>query len=221
MPEPSTAQESQTSKIILMMVMLLALFILFDTNTRMWLGEIVGYVFEPIFGFDHQHIVLTLILTGTFMVAASTIIRAFFTDTVEMAENQNMMKAFNKELRDARMENNLYKIKKLTEQQQTVMKTSMDASTKQLKLMPITMIIIIPVFAWLSVYMGEVSAPIVSVPWSFNVNLHSTIVFLPTWVLLYSMISIPVGQVINRTIRYFQFKKRLDSLDQEFTFEAS
>jgi len=202
-----------------MLVFMFALFIMFDQNTRSFLGEVVGYVLMPLIGFDSQMPVLTLVLAGLLMVTFSFTMRAFFTDNVEMARNQKVMAAFNQELRQARMENNLYKIKKLTEHQQVIMSKSMDMSTQQLKLMPATMIFIIPIFAWVSVFVTGLAAPVISVPWSFNVDLNGSTV-LPHWILLYTMISIPFGQVLSRTFRFFQFRNKLAAMEEEEGPEA-
>jgi len=147
-----------------LLVFMFALFIMFDQNTRTFLGELIGYVLNPVIGFNGQYPLLTLVLAGLIMVTFSITVRTFFTDNVEMARNQKVMAAFNQELRQARIDNNLYKIKKLTEHQQEIMSKSMDMSTKQLKLMPATLIFIIPIFAWVSVFVGDIAAPIVPSP---------------------------------------------------------
>jgi uncharacterized membrane protein (DUF106 family) len=196
-----------------LLVFMFALFIMFDQNTRAFLGELIGYVLNPVIGFNGQYPLLTLVLAGLIMVTFSITVRTFFTDNVEMARNQKVMAAFNQELRQARIDNNLYKIKKLTEHQQEIMSKSMEMSTKQLKLMPATLIFIIPIFAWVSVFVGDIAAPIVAVPWDFNVHLEDTTV-LPHWILLYTLISIPFGQALSRTFRYFEFKKKLRMMDE-------
>jgi uncharacterized membrane protein (DUF106 family) len=195
------------------LVFMFALFIMFDQNTRTFMGEVVGYVLMPVIGFNGEYPLLTLVLAGLLMVTFSIIVRTFFTDNVEMARNQKVMAAFNQELRQARIENNLYKIKKLTEHQQEVMSKSMEMSTQQLKLMPATMIFIIPIFAWISVFVTGLAAPVVAVPWSFNVQLNDSTV-LPHWVLLYTLISIPFSQALSRTFRYIQFRKKLKQMEE-------
>jgi len=193
---------------------MIAILVLFDQDIRRALGEAVGFVFQPLFGFNYQYPVLTLVITGVIMAALTIIVRHFFTDYVEQAENQKIVSAFNKELQKARLENNTYKTKKLQELQPEILQKSMKASSTQLKLMPVTLIIVIPIFAWLSVFMGQVHSPIIAVPWSYNVNLTANTIF-PNWVLLYSLISIPFGQVLARSLRYYDFRKRLREIEAE------
>ncbi len=213
MPDaPAAPPQMASPKLTTMMMFILAMFIMFDQNLRTMLGNLVGTVLEPIIGFDHQYPLLTLTLAGLIMVSFSIIVRSFFTDYVAMARSQKVMGEFNKELRQARLDNNLYKIKKLTEHQQEIMSKSMEMTTQQLKLMPATLLFIIPIFAWVSVFVAGLDAPIISVPWQPVVDLNATNV-LPNWILVYTLVSIPFGHVLTRTIRFFQFKKKIDEMD--------
>lgn len=210
---PPPDPKKQISTFITMFTFVLAMFILFDQDLRHWLGTMVGYAFEPTVGLGNSMPVVTLFLTGILMTAATILVRHFFTDYVGQAESQKIVNAFNKELQKARLENNKYKIKKLTEEQPKIMKKSMDMSTTQMKLMPLTMLVVIPIFAWLSVWMAGLGpAAVVNVPWASNVDLNALNVF-PNWVLLYSLISIPFGQILGRALRYVQFRKRLRTIE--------
>ena len=210
---PPPDPKKQISTFITMFTFVLAMFILFDQDLRHWLGTMVGYAFEPTVGLGNSMPVVTLFLTGILMTAATILVRHFFTDYVGQAESQKIVNAFNKELQKARLENNKYKIKKLTEEQPKIMKKSMDMSTTQMKLMPLTMLVVIPIFAWLSVWMAGLGpAAVVNVPWASNVDLNALNVF-PNWVLLYSLISIPFGQILGRALRYVQFRKRLRNIE--------
>jgi len=201
-------------RIMTIFMFVIAVLILFEPNLRNGLGAIVGYGLEPLIGFGGQYPIITLFATGMIMTGLTIVIRHFFVDYVEQVRNQKIVSAFNKELRQARLENNTFKTKKLTEQQDKILKKSMDVTSSQLKLMPITLIIVIPIFAWLSVFMSKIVSSAFSVPWAFNADLNAVIV-LPAWILLYSLISVPFGQFLMRTLRYFSFKKRLDQLKAE------
>ena len=205
-------QAMSTSRMITIFVLILAIFIMFDQDLRNGLGTLVGYALEPVVGFGGSYPVVTLFLTGMIMTGSTIIVRHFFTNYVDQVKSQKIVAAFNKELREARLENNTYKIKKLTEMQREVMQKSMQASTAQLKLLPMTMIIIIPLFAWIAVFMGGIANTYIAVPWALNVNLNDTIL-LPIWILLYSLISIPFGQILMRSLRFFEFRKRLCELE--------
>ena len=75
------------------------------------------------------------------------------------------------------------------------------------------MLVVIPIFAWLSVD-RHLGTAVVDVPWASNVDLNALNVF-PNWVLLYSLISIPFGQILGRALRYVQFRKRLRTIEAQ------
>jgi uncharacterized membrane protein (DUF106 family) len=199
---------------LLIFVFIMAIFVMFDNNLRTTLGKFVGYGLEPLWGFDGSFPVVSLFITGAFMTSLSIVVRHFFTDYVKQTKSQKIMSAFNKEMQAARKENNTYKLKKILELQPKMMEESMKQTTTQMKLMPVTMLIIIPIFAWLAVFVGNLESAAIVVPWSNFVDLNGTYV-LPAWVLLYSLISIPFGQLLSRGLRYYSFKKRLNELKSE------
>jgi len=205
------------SRFATIFILIIAIFVLFDPTLRSALGTAVGYVLNPLVGFGFQYPVPTLFITGLLMTGLTVLVRHFFTDYVEQAENQKIVGAFNQELRKARQENNTFKTKKLMEQQQAIMQRSLKSSATQLKLLPATMIIVIPIFAWVAVFMAQVHSPIISVPWALSVNLTATLIFFPNWVLLYSLVSIPFGQVLARALRWYDFRKRLRVIEAEGT----
>jgi len=197
---------------MILMVMFFAIMILFTPSTRMLIGSAVGFVFEPAIGFGGAYPLITLLISGTLMIFISTILRHFFVDWVSQARNQRIVSAFQKEFRKARLENNMYKIKKLTEVQKEVMAKSMSGMQTQMKLMPITMVVIIPVFAWLSIYIYTLPTTLFSAPWYWNSDMISNNV-LPNWIILYSVLTLPFGQMLARVLKYFSFRKRLLSLE--------
>lgn len=202
------------SRFLTIFIFVLAIFVLFDQQLRDGLGKLVGYVLYPLVGFGGQWPVVSLMLTGMLMTGLTIIVRHFFTDYISQAESQKITSAFNKDLRQARLDNNTFKLKKLLEMQPQIMQRSLKQTSTQLKLLPVTMIIVVPIFAWVAVFMGQVSSSVIAVPWSFNVDLN-TLTLFPNWILLYSLASIPFGQVLSRALRYRDFKKRLVEMAAE------
>lgn len=208
---PPGARPNLRSQLILMLSLFFMLFILFDPTFRTTVGALVGVVLQPTVGFGYQYPILTLLLTGLLMTFFSVTVRHFFMDWIEMARNQRIMSAFNRELREARLKQNTYKLRKLMELQPQMMAQSLKSSQAQFKLMPVTMIVIIPIFAWLAVYVIAVPSSIFAVPWQPNADLHNSNV-LPNWILLYSLLTLPFAQVLQRSLRYFRYRKRLEEL---------
>jgi len=181
---------------------------------RPQVGQGLNFVFEPLIGFGGQHPVPTLILAGLIMITISTVIRSYMTDFVTQARNQKINSDFQKEMRQARLENNLFKLKKLQEEQPKMNAKSMESSTQMMKVMPITMIVVIPLYAWVWYFVTSVVSPdmlLVHLPFG-EVHLLDTIWMFPMWIILYTMVSLPIGQLENRIVRYFLLRKRLVEL---------
>ena len=205
-----------------MMGMMLAMVImLVVTSFRDPIGEALDVVFKYIAFKDSP--VLTLILAGIIMITISTVARSLMTDFIGMARNQQIQSDFNAEFREARRENNLFKMKKLQEQQPQIMAMSMEASTQQMKVMPVTMLFVIPVYAWVYYFLktGDTAAyfpgetVLVNMPWG-SLDVNSLLMgFFPSWIILYTLVSLPIGQVENRLIRLVLLRKRLRELDNE------
>ena len=192
---------------------------------RAQIGGALDYVFKYI-AFDGQYPVVTLIVAGLIMITISTVVRSLMSDPIEMAKNQQIQSDFNKEFRQARMENNLFKMKKLQEMQPQIMAMSMQASTQQMKVMPISMIVLLPVYAWVWYFInpadlngGDYFAAgeaLAHLPWSASFDLNSMLLgFFPAWIIIYTMVSMPIGQIENRLLRYYFLRKHLRQLDLE------
>ncbi len=205
-----------SSPMMMLMFMLLMMLILFDPNIRMAMGSALDPVFTPLLGFDYRFPLLTVFLAGMMSITFSTILRHFTTNWMELARIQKIQSAFNKEMRDARLKNDAAKLKKLQEKQPEIMKMSLTLSSSQMKIMPITMIIIIPVFTWLWIFMDRLPVITISVPWAAKVSLISgDVCFFPNWIVLYSLLSIPFSQVLQRVLKLVKFRERIAALPEE------
>jgi len=181
------------------------------------IGEALNYVLYPIFGFGGKVPVITLVLAGIFMTGVSTIIRALMTDMVKQTRMQQEQRAFTAELRQARIENNMYKIKKLQAIQQQQMAKSMEGTSQMMKTMPITMLIVIPIYAWIRYFvtLDNVNT-LIAFPWGV-LDISGSIWYI---IAVYTLITIPFGQILNRAIRSFEFRKRLKELDSGTDIEV-
>ena len=214
---------SSKTMIGMMMVLMIMMVVMMF---RAQIGQALDVVFNVI-AFDGKYPVLTLVIAGLIMITVSTIVRSLMTDPIKMARNQQIQSDFNKEFRQARIENNLFKMKKLQEMQPQIMAMSMEASTQQMKTMPITMIFLLPMYAWVwyfllvgdfqgvtGQYFDAENLPLVNIPWSQGYDLNTYLIgFMPSWIVIYTMVSLPIGQIENRLIRYIFLKKNLRELD--------
>ena len=101
------------NQMIVLFAFMIALLVMFDNDIRQGLGKIVGLGLSPLVGFDGQLPILTLLFTGLLMSFFSISVRHLFVDWVSQARTARITSAFQKELREARQNNNTYKLKKL------------------------------------------------------------------------------------------------------------
>ena len=197
------------------------ILILFNPGLRAILGKAAGYVLTPAIGFHYSNPILTILLASLILVVATTAIRHFLVDWVNMARVQEAMRAFQKEFSQARKENNTYKLKKLTETQPEVMQMQAEMSTEQMKPMAFTMILVIPIFAWLYSFIATAAAApyfnhVAKVPWdtAWDLSINTAppnhpwylLGFLPRWIVLYSLFGIPFGQIAQRALKLWEYR---------------
>ena len=209
----------------MLIIMILIFGLYFIDGDQHIIGGALNTVFQVI-DFGGQYPVPTLMIMGSIMILLSSGIRTLMTDTLEQQKAQAFSSAFNRELRQARLDNNLYKVKKLMEMQPIMMQKSMESSNQMMKSMPFTMLIVVPIFLWVRYFVAvtlyDAGTQVISVPWAMNaINLTDVYWFLPAWILIYSLISIPLGQIIMRVVRGIQFRRHLAKLEAEGSKEVA
>ena len=225
MPNPGSPEQMrqmqqdmpQMPKGTMMGMLVVLLIMMIVMQFREAIGKALNVVFQYI-DFGGEYPVLTLVISGVIMITISTVIRAYMSDPIGPAKSQHIQSEFSKEMRQARLENNLYKMKKLQEAQPKIMAASMNQQTTMMKTMPITMIVILPVYAWVWYFindtMGGADMSIwINMPWGFA-DLNSTIWFMPVWIVIYTLISLPIGQLENKLVNYIFLKKRLEEINK-------
>jgi uncharacterized membrane protein (DUF106 family) len=118
-----------------------------------------------------------------------------------MAETQSKMNAYNKEMSKARKSGNEARMRKLMAMQPQVMVLQSEMMSNQMRPMMFTMVIAIPIIMWLRIFVEGMGHPVLSLPWEGNYNLNDDLWFLPHWILVYSALSLPFGQILMRVLK--------------------
>lgn len=203
--------KGQFLNILLFMVIL---FVLFDPNLRRIAGTAVGFVLNPLIGFNHEQPILTILLAALIMITASTLVRHFLVDWLRMARIQNTMRAYQRALREARTKRDTRRLEQLQKAQPKLMSIQTEMSGGQMKPMAVTMIIVIPMFAWLYEFVVALKYPFFTAPWNTHIDMFAAngILFgssvLPHWILFYSAVSIPFGTLVQKALKYFDWRER-------------
>ncbi len=196
-----------------MFIFLFMMLILFNQGTRQLLGEAAGVVLNPLLAGDGSNPVWSIFVGLIIIALATQTIRHFMTDWLKMAENQNYMKAFNKELSEARKSQNQQRLQKLMEMQPQVMSKQMDVQSMTMRPTIFTMILFIAFITWVYAFIAVAAVDVVAVPWNPNVVLTSGGFFSST-LLMYILFSIPMYQIITNIWKYITFSKKLRTLDE-------
>tara|TARA_B100000579_G_scaffold74144_1_gene56985 strand:- start:3815 stop:4465 length:651 start_codon:yes stop_codon:yes gene_type:complete len=183
------------------LTMAFMLWIIINPELRDFMGESAGTILEPRISFDYQYPVLTFLFAGIAMISFTTIIRHFIIDWEKMAEIQTKMGAYNKEMGEARQSGNEAKMKKLFAMQPQIMLLQTEMMSNQMKPMAFTMIIAIPIIMWLRIFVNDLNLQVMSLPWEPNYSLDENLWILPHWILVYSGLSLPFGQIIMRILK--------------------
>lgn len=218
MAPAAPAARKGSGNLLTIVGLVLVFFILFNEGLRTRLGTWAGYALDPTIGFGGRYPVLTVLLAGAVLVVVTTVVRHFTTDWIETARNQAFARHFQREMMAARKENNTYKIKKLTEAQPEMMRRTQEMNSKQLKTMPITMLVAVPLFAWMSTFLARLDYTWFSAPWNPSVDMFTSNGILPFgaegsslfqhWILLYMVLSIPLGALLQKAMKYAAWKER-------------
>jgi uncharacterized membrane protein (DUF106 family) len=214
-PAAGTPPKTGSSSLLLLMMLPLLMIVIMTPDIRLALGSAVGGLFTPAFGFGGQYPVWTLFACSVVLVIFTSVVRHFFTNWVEQGRQKHLSSWVQKQYKDVRMRGNITKMKKLNEYQSEMMKQSTDTMGSQMKTTLVTIFVAMAIFLWLGVFMySGTTSTFLSVPWAPKVNYLSPGPFIhvmPTWILLYSILSIPLGQVLGAALKIISFQRKVDA----------
>jgi uncharacterized membrane protein (DUF106 family) len=203
------------SRFLMIFLGLLAIYAIISPEVGVGFASVANVALSPMIGFGGALPTLTILLAGILTTTISSVIRDHYTNWVKMARTQKVMGAWRKEQMEAMRKGQTTKLEKLKEAQQGFMKDTMEMQTTPLKSMAWTLFLFIVIFTWLRLFVDVVlqnrGNQWIAVPWSNHVFLNSVYV-LPSWVLLYSLLAIPFGQIITRVLKYVRFRRRLEAM---------
>ena len=185
----------------LLITMLFMFYIILNPELRTGMGDLAADVLEPQIGFDHQYPILTFLLAGILMISTTTVIRHILIDWEKVADVQTKMAAYNKEMGEARKSGNNARMNKLMALQPQVMVLQSEMMSNQMRPMMFTMLIAIPIIMWLRIFVEGMEHQVLSLPWEGNYDLNDELWFLPHWILVYSALSLPFGQILMRGLK--------------------
>jgi uncharacterized membrane protein (DUF106 family) len=204
------------SRFIMIFLGLLAIYAIISPDVGIGFASIADKALAPAIGFGGMFPTLTILLAGILTTTISSLIRDHYTNWVKMARTQKVMASWRREQMEAMRKGQTTKLAKLKEAQQGFMKDTMEMQTTPLKSMAWTLFLFIVIFTWLRLFVDVTLQNLgnqwIAVPWSNHVYLNLPGYVLPAWVLLYSLLAIPFGQIITRVLKYIRFRRRLEEM---------
>jgi uncharacterized membrane protein (DUF106 family) len=204
------------TRFMMIFLFLLAIVAIFDQQMALGFGAIAGLVLYPVIGFGGRFPVLTVLLAGALTTTVSSILRDHYTDWVRMVKFQKVNGAWQREYREAMRKGNKSHIEKLNKVRQGFTKDQMDIQLNSMKPLAWTFFLFIVLFAWLNVFVNQdlliFGGQYFAVPWASNVYVDYVPFLFPSWILMYSLLAIPIGQILTRVLKYVRFKRKLDAM---------
>jgi len=202
-PTPPT---SAASSMLIMLFTMLMLFLILPFYPA--IASFMGPYIYNIMGFEGKYPVLTIMVLAILLGSFTTLLREITTDWKKMAAYQFKMNQWSKAYKKALQEKNTYMIKKLTDAQMELLSEQAEVMKKQQYIYPITMVIIIPMFAGLygalAIMSGSSGILTISLPWEPNWNLFDAKYLFPNWVLFYSGVSLIFGTTLTNIINFLR-----------------
>jgi uncharacterized membrane protein (DUF106 family) len=200
------------SRFLMIFLGLLALYTIIVPDVRNGFASVADIVLFPVMGFGGGAPTVTILLAGILTTTISSVIRDHYTNWVKTARTQKVMGALRREQMEAMRKGQASRISKLKGVQADMTKDQMEMMTTPYKSMAWTLLLFIVIFNWLAllvdIRLQNLGNQWIAVPWSSHVYLNFVTV-LPAWVLLYSLLAIPFGQIITRVLKYIRFRRRL------------
>jgi len=201
--DDKAAQGSQL--LTMMLVMFVMMFIFADPNISALIAVTLDSAFYPLIGFGGSCPVLTIILAGILVVSLSSFFNNLFADWKKMGEMQELSRAFQKEVTAARKEGNTNRVNKLMKMQPEIMKKQTEAQSGMMKPMIFLFIFIVPIFMWLRYFLGGLSYYYFTAPWANGGLLYYKPFLMQSWLWIYMMFSMVVGQIIRQGLKWISW----------------
>ncbi|HKS59357.1 MAG TPA: EMC3/TMCO1 family protein [Thermoplasmata archaeon] len=195
-------------------LMILGLFMIFDTGTRNLVAQGLAYVLNPTIGFGGHYLIASMAAAAVIEMLLQAVAYNLTTDWVKAAKVQKWSGAFRKVQMAAVRSGKKDRVEALKPHQSTLTRLSSEVSMAQLKGMAITWFLLIAMYTWVYLFISGSTTigPKVS---SAVVNLAGTHVDLlapvagpiTLWFLLFSLYTVPSSLAFRRFFKHYSLAR--------------
>ena len=189
-------------------------FAIFDNKILIGIAKAVDVVLHPLLVLP---LIWVIFILAVVTAVYTTLIQWLLVDVEEMKRIQKEVMQFQKEYMEAMKSDNKYKLKKLEERKKEIQELQAKMMGPQLKAMPYSMSITMPIFYWLLyvIYRSglshglraaytSVSNYMVNAPFFGHIHVSHpivTIVFpIPWWIFWYFICSMPLSMLVRKVL---------------------
>lgn len=218
-PAPPPAPVFKFSTLILTFLFVLGLLMLFDTSTRNGVATELGYVLQPAIGFGGHYVLLTMFLAAVIEMVLTALAYNWATDWFKAAKVQQWGAAFRKVQMAALRSGKKDRVDSLKPAQAQFTQLSTDVSVAQLKGMAVTWFLVIAIYTWVGLYLGQLcqqtgthsclnAAAVTVTLFGASVNIFNPAGWLlPPWFLLFSLYTVPMSLLFRRLLKHYTLRE--------------
>lgn len=222
---PPPPPQIKLSTMVFTFLFLLGILMIFDTGTRTQVADILGIALLPLIGFSGHYILLTMFFAAVIEMLLTAVAYNWTTDWVKAARVQSWSAAFRKVQMEAMRSGKKDRIAALQPHQMEITRLTSEVSMAQLKGMAVTWFLVIAIYTWVGIYIGELqsrSASLVTISLGGSLqSLTETVWIMPLWFLLFSLYTVPLSIVFRRVLKHFSLKRHADRLPSAPALPAS
>jgi uncharacterized membrane protein (DUF106 family) len=206
-PAGPPVPQFKPSTFLLTFLFVLGILMLFDSSTRTGVASAVGLALTPLIGFGYHHVLLTMFLAGLIEMALTALAYNWATDWVKTARTQSWSSAFRKVQMEALKSGKKDRIDALKPHQLEITRLSGELSIAQLKGMAVTWFLVIAIYTWVGLFIGNPQTD----PWvnvgGAVVNLRHSLGPIPDWIVLFSLYTFPLSYVLRRGLKHYSLRQ--------------
>ncbi len=210
------------STFIIIFLGLLGFLMLIDTGARNQIATLLGVSPAqngPLYyaiGFGSSYLLLTMAIAGAIEMLITAVAYNYTTDWIKAAKVQKWSAAFRKVQMDAIRSGKKDRISALKPHQERLTRLSSEISIAQFKGMAITWFLLILIYTWVGLVIGNASVA------AQTVSLGGTIVNIfqgypilsfkvPLWFFIFSLYTIPMSLVFRRILKNYWLRRYLNA----------
>ncbi|MCI4325133.1 MAG: EMC3/TMCO1 family protein [Thermoplasmata archaeon] len=207
-PAKPPAPTFKTSTFLLTFLFILGIWMIIDPTTRTGVATAFGIVLQPLIGFGHSYLLLTMFLAAAIEMLLTALAYNWATDWVKAAKVQSWSGAFRKVQMEAVKSGKKDRVEALKPHQAELTKLSGEVSIAQLKGMAVTWFLVIAIYTWVGLFIAAAASPVVNLGGD-NVSLMAPLhpLPIPLWFLLFTLYTVPLSLVFRRILKHYALQR--------------